>query len=1380
LAGANKVPAFLFFLCFLPQEYIIRNFPIFKDLQTIRQNMESAKCIANKTNLIFLMFVLGGGVQPFYPQSQIIFRQLSVKEGLSQNSAISITQDSIGYLWIATQDGLNKYDGRKFSVFPYTFLDITKPDYSNLGKVYNDRQGSLWIIPSDKVPRKFDPKNQKFDPMPEIDDASVIYQGRDLNVYIGTYSEGLYVLRPDTIEPEQVLPFSEVGGTIYNIAQNSAGTIVLANDRQLLEYVPKTKRITSIGPKTNYGEGIEANFSDVVFDTKDREWISTFGDGLYFSDKNGDGLHRISELPFTDPLPVNLNILDLYIDSKGRLWVATYGRGLYLIDFDKNSIAHFGAEKHNPKALHYNDILCVYEDYFGTVWLGTDGAGASYYDEYLEKFNSLTNYETPEDINIDVVRAIAVDKKNEVWIGTSGKGLTQYEPMTNSWQTFKADPGNRNTISSDRVMSLFVDHDNDLWIGTQDGGLDIRGDDGKFEHFSPDSEIPLSANTIWCIYSDDADRIWLGTREQGLIQFDKEKGEIKNLTQRPGQKNSLPSNNIRVITSDEKGNLWIGTETDGIAYFDIEKGTFTNYRQNGDGNSLSSDRIKSLYYGLNGRLWVGTNGDGLNAFDIKNERFRRYTVEQGLANNVIYSILPDENGNLWLSSNKGITKFVPGDTFEAIPEITNYTNYAGLATEFNTGASYKDDKGNLYFGGLDGFYWFKPSEITQNTQLPKTAITDFSVFDEARPMTDGHELRHDQNTVSFSFSSLQYSLPEKNSYQYRLVNYDGAWVQAGNTNFARYTQLPPGDYRFEVKSSNYDGVWNDDPVSYTFSIAPPWYATPYAKFVYALLILATILGVYAYFKWRWRMQIDLQLKEEEARRLKKLNDLKSKLYTDISHEFRTPLTLISGPIDAKLGEGGLSDTDFLNFSMIKRNTNRLITLVDQLLHLAKLEKGKMKLKIHEGNLGLFLGMLATSFEYRASQNNMGYDIHIDTLESAYYDEDALEKIVTNLLSNAFKYGRDGGICRFEAIIKEGKLQINVKNTVAESSDIDTDKWFTRFYQKDEYAEGAGVGLSLVRELVQLYRGQINVRMETDDTILFLVELPIDFKDAENIDLGETSSEIGPTNAEEVSSTLDLPSENTIENELPIVLVVEDHKEVREFLKSVWKNRYRLYEAENGKAGIEKALETVPDLIITDVRMPLCDGIELCDTLKLNESTSHIPIILLTAGADEEQELRGLRSGADDFVAKPFKLQILQTRVDNLIATRRALRNRYSTELVLEAKDIAITPTDEIFLNRLQKVLDEHLSDSEFNAEFFCRKVGMSRMQLHRKLLSFTGLSTTAFIRSQRLKQALHILKTSDASVSEVAYAVGFNTPSYFIKCFKETYKKTPSEFLQTT
>lgn len=1345
--------------------------------------MKIHKFRENHIKLLILSIWLSP-IYALFSQSQITFRQLSVREGLSQNSAISITQDSIGYLWVATQDGLNRYDGRQFTLFPYTFVDITKPDYSNLGKVYNDRQGNLWIIPINKVPHKFNFESQVFEPVTQIADASVIYQDNALNVWIGTYSEGLYVLRPGKNIPERVINADQVNGTIYNLIQHTSNNLILATDRKILEFDLESKKVSQVTSNTKNTGSTHENFSDIVLDKSGRQWIGTFGNGLYYREKESTVFHRISEPAFSDPLPLDLNITDLFTDSKNRLWVATYGRGLYLVDFNKNKIIHFSAEKHNPKALHYNDILCIYEDYSGTLWFGTDGAGISYYDEYLEKFNSLTNYETPENINIDVVRAITVDKDKSTWIGTSGKGLSRYEPTSNSWLTLKTGAQTKNTVSSNRIMSLWVDGDNDLWIGTQGGGLNIKKADGEFLHFSPDKEKRLSANTIWSIYQDDVGRIWLGTREQGLIEFDKIKGEIRQYRHDPKNKNSLPSNNIRIIISDDKGNLWIGTESDGISFFNIKNHTFTTYRQNDSENSISNNNIKSLFLDSNGLLWIGTNGGGLNIFDTKNEKFRAFTTEQGLANNVIYAILPDEDNNLWLSSNKGITKFTPNDTFESVPEITNYTNYAGMATEFNTGASFKDLEGNLYFGGLDGFYWFKPDTIKENTFLPKTTITGFAVFDKPFALKDGLELQHDQNTISFTFSSLQFSLPEKNRFQYRLLNYDDDWVQSGNNNFSRYTQLPPGNYHFQVKSSNYDGVWNETPVTYTFSIAPPWYLTTFAKILYVLLFLGAISGVYSYLKWRLRMRLDLRLKEEEALRLKKLNDLKSKLYTDISHEFRTPLTLISGPVDAKLNEGGLSDTDFTNFSMIKRNTNRLVALVDQLLHLAKLEKGKLKLKFAEGNLGLFLGMLATSFEYQATMKNIEYAIDIKGLERAFYDEDAVEKIITNLLSNAFKYGQEGGFCQFEALGLEDHVRITVKNKVFEKSDIDVEKLFNRFYQKDEFAEGAGVGLSLVKELVRLYKGEIVVHMEESDIINFQVDLPITDPNVERLKNAEISDSIEASlktaGIDSEILTPELSRGNCNLDKLPIVLIVEDQKEVREFLKSVWGKTYRLYEADDGKEGIKKALELVPDIIITDVRMPVVDGIELCNTLKADERTSHIPIILLTAGVDEEQELQGLQSGADDFVAKPFKLRILQTRIENLIETRKALRNRYSQELILQAKDIAVSSTDAVFLNHLQQVLDNHLANPNFNTEFFCREIGMSRMQLHRKLLAFTGLSTTAFIRSQRLKQALHILKTSDASVSEVAYTVGFNTPSYFIKCFKETYKKTPSEFLQTT
>lgn len=1336
--------------------------------------------------LIFTMFI--GAVyfncaHRLYAQDQIKFRQLSVNDGLSQNSAVSIAQDSIGFLWIATQDGLNKYDGSTFSIYPFTFADVTRATHSYLGKVYVDRKGHVWAIPNDRIPYKLETQSNIFVPLQGINDASSIFMDKDFNLWIGTYSNGLYLKKADKEGVGQMLSPNIAGGTIYNITQNEKGALLLCMDNEIVEYDYSNVHVQKVKAQTTNGNRVVANFSDIVTDKWSREWIGTFGAGLYFRNSGENVFKRVEDLGFKDSLSMDLNIIDLHLDAMDRLWIATYGQGLYLINFEQLSITHFSTAKHNPTALHYNDILSIYEDYSGTLWFGTDGAGISYYDQYLEKFNSFTDYQTPENVSIDVVRSIVVDREKSVWIGTSGKGLTQYVPEEDSWRTFKAGSENENTISSDRVMSLMIDKEDNLWIGTQDGGLNMRDAKGDFVHFSDKSESFLSANTIWSIYQDEENRIWLGTRDQGLIQFDKVKGELRRYDYDPNLQNSIPSNNVRVITSDGKGNLWIGTEGHGIALFDIKEQTFTTRQFVSNGNSLSSNRIKCLYYAPNDILWIGTNGSGLNAYDIENNKFYNYSVRDGLANNVIYGILSDNEGSLWLSSNKGISKFTPAANLGDAPSIVNYNNYEGLATEFNTGAYFKDADGNLYFGGLDGFYWFKPKNIKENTIVPKIAITGFDVHNTSFPITDGLALKANQNTLSFSFSSLQYSLPEKNQYQYKLVNFDSDWVYSGQKNFARYTRLPPGEYEFQVKASNYDGVWNHEPVGFTFSIMSPWYLTPIAKFSYVFLILLLSYGVYSYLKWQWRLQLNLRLKMEETERFKKLNRFKSKLYTDISHEFRTPLTLIAGPVDSKLSQGGLSDMDFANFSMIKRNINRLIALVDQLLHLAKLEKGKLKLKISKGDMGLFLGMLTSSFRYRAGIKRIDYRVDIDKLSPVWFDEDALEKIIINLLSNAFKYVSEGGMCQFIAKRDDGRVQISVKNTVAQYSEVDLDNLFTRFYQQNEYSEGAGVGLSVVKELVSLYQGTITVQMEESKLIHFLVTLPLMKSHFANLDVVELGKEPDGPHLNPDWNDYKLPMQGAAPDgdsgALPILLIVEDHKEVREFLNSAWKTRYTIVEAVNGLEGINTALEVVPDIIISDVRMPLCDGIELCNKLKTDERTSHIPIILLTAGVGEDHELLGLQSGADDFITKPFKLKILQARVDNLIGNRKMLRTRYSHELILEAKDIALTPTDEMFLNKLQSVLDDNLSDPHFNAVAFCEKLAMSRMQLHRKLLAYTGLSTTAFIRSQRLKQAVHILRTSDASISEIAYAVGFNTPSYFIKCFKETYKKTPTEYQDT-
>ncbi len=1291
-----------------------------------------------------------------YAQKQFSFRQLTVKEGLSQNSVVSMAQDSLGFLWLATQDGLNRYDGRSFKRYAFQFTDVTRPTFNRLGKVYVDREGNVFIIPSDHKIYKYDTFQDRFLRTNDITDAAVLWQDVGKNYWVGTAKGEIYRL-DSNFSPLSSNHNFVLKGQVKKIEEKGDGGLFILSEKSLIRNNQGDKAFEEIPLETLLGEQVASNLSAFSLDSQGVLWLGYYGDGLYYYDEATKSLRRLDISEFEGYLPQDLMVLELFFDSNNRMWLTTYGDGLYLVDFEEKKINHFSEQKQDPRALHYNDILCAFEDNSGTIWFGTDGAGASFYDADLEKFNSFTNYQTPSNINIDVVRAITLDNNSTVWIGTSGKGLTNYEPATNSWTTYTTLNSN---ISSNRIMSLYNDSDETLWIGTQGGGLSVLESDNTFKTDNRFSVPSLKAPTIWDIEAGIENTLWLATRDNGLIQFDKQEGILEQYQDFRVSDSVVTRKNITVIEKGGQNQLWLGTQDNGLIRFNSLTGVANIFTT--ENSALTRNTIKSLFLDNNEVLWIGTSGGGLDAYDIRSDTFHNFDMEEGLPNNVIYGILPDETGHLWLSSNRGITKFNLEGGLDSQPQITNYDNYDGLATEFNTGAYYKHHNGQLYFGGLEGFYWFDPQSISESQYLPKTAVTDFKVLNKTRAIRPGISLGYNENTVDFTFSSLQFSEPGKNQYKYRLVPFEEEWVVSGNKNYVRYTQLPPDDYEFQVLSSNYDGKWNNEPENFNFTIAAPWYFNTWSKGLYILLLVLSAILVYRYLKWRWKMKLDLQLKEEEALRFKELNDYKSKIYTDIAHEFRTPLTLISGPIESKLSEPDISEEEVDKFVRIERNASRLTNLVDQLLQLARLEEGKFQLNNQWGNLGLFLKSLAAAFEYEAEQKSISYTYEIQNIDWAHYDEDALDKIVVNLISNALKHGKRNGKCKVVANHSENHLWIRVQNetnTVLE----DVQKLFERFYQNDKGTKGAGIGLSLVEELVKLQNGEIRVE-QTVGAIQFIVKLPM---------------ALGELHEQETSSLHNTSDEKAKgAGETPILLVVEDNTDVQEFIASEFGKSYQIITANNGKAGIQKAIAQVPDIIISDVKMPKKDGIELCNTLKTDERTSHVPIILLTASSDKQNELKGLKAGADDYVTKPFKIKILEKRVDNLVKSRQLLRQRYSQESFLKPKDIAITPTDELFLNRVQEVMDEYLADSEFNASKFSTLVGMSRMQLHRKLMTYTGLSTSAFIRSQRLKQAVQILKTSDATINEVAYSVGFNTPSYFIKCFKEVYKKTPAEYLQ--
>ena len=1016
-------------------------------------------------------------------QKQFSFRQLTVKDGLSQNSVVAIAQDSLGFLWLATQDGLNRYDGRSFKHYPFQFTDITRPTYSKLGKIYVDRKGTIFIIPSDHKIYKYDHGKDAFFQVGTISNVSTFWQDRAYNYWVGTSNGRVFRLDNDFLVAPSHLNI-QLQGQIKKMGIESKESQFILSEKSLVLLNNKTNTFKEIVMETLLGETLGSDLSTAAIDGEGTLWLGYHGDGLYYYNEASSTIQKLSSRDYEGYLPQNLVVLDLFFDNKGRLWITTYGDGLYLIDFRQNKITHFSEQKENPRALHYNDILCAFQDASGTLWFGTDGAGASYYDVDLEKFNSYTNYQTPAKINIDVVRAITLDHHSNVWIGTSGKGLTKYEPETNSWITFTNLNSN---IPSNRIMSLYHDTNGDLWVGTQSGGLSILTNGNTFQNYRLLNGQTSVDATIWDITKDTLGNYWLATRDNGLVKFDKEKGILEQYQDFQVLDTVITRKNIRTISEGPDGHLWMGTSGNGLLRFDPKTKETALFSTENSG--ISTNAIKSLYYGNGNILWIGTSGKGLDAYDIRQDKFYNFSLRDGLPNNVIYGILPDNSGNLWLSSNKGITKFTPTKGFISPPAIMNYDNYDGLATEFNTGAYYKHRNGELYFGGLEGFYWFDPQTISENQYLPEAAVTEFRVLNTPKSIYADTLLKYNENTIDITFSSLQFSEPLKNQYKYRLVPFENDWVHAGNKNYVRYSRLPPNNYQFQVVSSNYDGKWNQEPEQFKFSISAPWYFNVWSKSLYLLLSGLTIALIYRYLKWRWQMKLDLQLKEEEANRFKKLNDYKSKIYTEIAHEFRTPLTLISGPIESKLSETDITAEEKRKFSMIARSASRLTNLVDQLLQLARLEEGKFQLKNKEGNLMLFLKASLASFEFAAKRKGVSYTYNIGAIPLVCYDEDAIEKIMSNLVSNSLKHGKKKGKCHVEAYYDQGQLKLIVTNDT-EGPPLDTHQFFERFYQKDKTATGAGIGLSLVQELIKLHKGQIQI-VQQKDHIAFHIAIPLE-------------------------------------------------------------------------------------------------------------------------------------------------------------------------------------------------------------------------------------------------------------------------------------------------
>lgn len=1375
--------------------------------------------IARQAATLFLSIVLFWPAAVQAQQDRISFRHLTIADGLSQNAVRSIVQDHRGFIWFGTKDGLNRYDGYTFAVFRHDPFDSTSVSDSEITALLEDSRGRLWVGTQGGGLNRFDRDRETFRRYPDgpSDPITSIEEDLEGNIWIGTSGAGLYRLP----------------------RQESERT----RDRfHRFTRVPDDPRSLS-----------HDHVYDVLVDRGGTVWVGTEA-GLNRFDRSarGSGFVRYEANPVSPLGLIDSRISALYEDSEGRLWIGSVP-GLSVFDSGRQRITH---HYHRYRTYRYGwgEAIALLEDRAGRIWMSTHSE--------LMRFDPRTKAFTyfrhdpldPEGINSNVPTALLQDRSGVLWIGTNGYGVNLHDPKANRFHTFRRPEDRPSRQAGFSVYTLFEDHAGNIWV---DAGLLYRWDrkTGAFTSFETTSSRPDDfGNTgVWSIVEDPPGFLWAGTYE-GLYRYEVATGRYRQYKQRPGDPGGLPGQVVFDVIKDRDGSIWVVTENHLSELVDPEVGRFKSYRynerptsgqwtfpstyQDADGAFwlgsnqglvrfdpvtetfrhfrndprnpaiLSHNAVRSLLPDPREPqkyLWIGTAGGGLNRFDFESETFAHFTEKDGLPNNVVYGVLADGGGVLWMSTNKGLSRFDP-----RTGQFRNYDMNDGLqSNEFNSGAYFKNPRGELFFGGIYGFNYFHPEDIQDNRYAPPIVITGFkranryetvrdsaAVLRKAISESDSLRLSYRDDVITFEFAALDYSAPAKNRYAYRLVGFNEEWVESGSVRSATYTNLPPGSYTFQVKGSNNDGIWNEAGASLAIFIAPPWWRTWWAYALYAALVLTAIYGLRRYEMGRLLLKNRLAMRQLETEQLRELDRAKSRFFANVSHEFRTPLTLTLGPLDdLRAGlHGELPQPMAEQVELAHRNAARVLGLINQILEVARLEAGRTPLRARRLDLRTLVESAGQAFIPLAERKAL--TLVVETTPEPlmlYVDPEHLDKVVSNLLSNALKFTPQEGVVRVIVEADAEAARVLVRDSGPGIPAGDLVRVFERFYRGDDFSArshpGTGIGLALAKELVELHGGTLTVESDLGVGSTFTVTLPRgrahlapdqlvedEAVEAWTPRMAPLVQQTAPDNGGEPSCLAEGEIEPA-EEDVTTVLIVEDNPDVRAYVKRHLAPRYRVLEAVDGEQGLEMTRGRLPDLVVSDVMMPGLDGYELCRALKEDPETDFIPVILLTARAETEDRLAGLQEHADDYLTKPFDVRELLARVENLIASRKRLRERFAgAERVVHPSAVDVEPAYERFLDQVRAAIENNLSDETFSVERLAREVAQSRGHLHRRLRSLLDESPSELIRRMRLERAAQLIEAGAGSISEIAYSVGFKSVAHFSNCFVEQFGVRPSTY----
>ncbi|MBU3024449.1 hybrid sensor histidine kinase/response regulator transcription factor [Zobellia galactanivorans] len=1347
---------------------------------------------------ILILLTLFGQVQaqiPDVPANELEFKNYSTEDGLSQRSVVSIIQDTRGFLWFGTRYGLNRFDGKKFKNYYYDATNKNSLSNSWVKVLYLGPKGTVWAGTKNGL-NKYNPDTDDFTRVRMPNNGDRPFEGEifdigaadDEHIWVSA-EKGL--MRINTISGE-VHDFNQLHSdleldshTVLSVLNPKKTHLWFGNPKKVFFYDDTKKQLETYDYPSNQSPEKTKNYHTVLFkDQGGTVWLGYNGGLAYFNEIT----QTFSDL--LDPqgaLRIDSPVRTIHEENGEDLWVGTYN-GLYIYNRKTKDWTLYKNNPDNPKSLSQNSIYDITADSRGDLWIGTWAGGISYLNR---KSSIFKNYQIGSNgLNYPVVSSIIEDNHNNLWIGTEGGGLNYFDTSQKKFTYFTHVNSEKNSIASNNVKAMAKDRFGNLWVGTHDQGLSyasVQDDKLSFKDWNSiatPSSRP-NKNRITCLFEDGHGNVWMGTDNRGLNFYDIKSGN----SFRVGDPKNILGTFVSVITQPQPdGNILVGGEN-GLGSVSVDSREITRiaFKKESD-DPYDIKKVISIYASTPTLLWIGTEGDGLYQYDLKTHKSTRYGVNSGLPDEVIYGILPDDLGHIWLSTNKGLSRLNINSG-----EIKNYSRADGLVNnEFNYGAHLRTQNGKLAFGGVNGFTIFDPKEIERDSFIAPVVIEKLKIADASEitiaPSTSHFELKHDENDITFDYVALDFSRPQNNKYAYKLDGFDTKWNFSGNLTRATYTNLDPGNYTFLVKASNSDGIFNGEVASLEISITPPFWKTWWAYLLYFLALGGIFLLVRRYTLIRIKERHDLRRERQEKTQMQELNRLKLQLFTNISHDFRTPLTLITAPLQRLIEEKKDDPQLHRQLSGMQRNARILLQLINQLLDFRKAENGKLKLAFSKNDIIPFVEDTKASFNELAQDKGINFVLIAPKppLE-VWFDRIEMKKVILNILSNAFKFTPPNGKISIQIEAKDDSVDILIKDTGSGINQKDIEFVFDRYFQlgqKNDLRSGTGVGLALAKDIVDLHHGKISVESELGKGSCFSISLPLGkaHLKPEDLTYDERSEEndlldyYDPSILKSTWVKDEIETAPNLDDSKQTILVVEDNKEVRTFVKGIFNDEFNVIEANNGRMGIELAKTKNIDMIISDVMMPEMGGIEMCESLKSDVLTSHIPVILLTARTSSKIQKIGFETGADAYVTKPFEAHLLKLQVQNLLATRKKLAKKFRKDLVLEPSELKLVSTDEVFLKNAVDIVEKNLSNAELNASFLSEHINMSQSVLYRKLKALTGNTISEFIRGIRLKKAGQLLRETELNINDVAYEVGFNDIKYFRACFKKAYGKTPSAY----